>query len=47
MPYRKAMFSSSNEEIMINFNYRRALVDLYFDFGLKVRKIELKSLYVE
>lgn len=43
---REAVFCSSNEE-MINFNYRRALMDLNFDFGLEDKKIELKSLYAE
>lgn len=47
MLYREAMFCSSNEEMMINFNYKRALMELNFDFGLEDRKVELKSLYAE
>lgn len=37
MLYRETVFCSSNEE-MINFNYRRALMDLNFDFGLEDKK---------
>lgn len=32
---------------MMNFNYRKGLTELNFDFGLVDRKVELKSLYVE
>lgn len=42
----QAMFHISNEE-MINFNYRRGLLELNFYFGDEDRKIELKSLYVQ
>lgn len=40
------MLFSINEEI-INFNYRGELMELNFDFCLKDRKIELKSLHAE
>lgn len=43
----QAMLYSSNEEKMMNFNYRKGLTELNFDFGLVDRKVELKSLYVE
>lgn len=40
----QVMQCSSNEEKVVNFNYRKGLKELNFDFVLKNRKIELKSL---